>query len=256
MNLLQALILGAIEGFAEFLPISSTAHLTLAARLLHLAESDFLKSFIIIIQFGAVLAIFWLYRRTFIRKWEINKKVLIAFLPTALIGFALYKLIKGFLLGNTTIALWALLIGGVGLVAFEWWYKRRPAGGQGLERMSTAQAALIGLAQSLAVVPGVSRSAATIVGGLALGLERRAIVEFSFLLAVPTLAAATGYDLYKSASAFSLGQVHLLAIGFTSAFICALLGVKFLLNYVQRNTFTAFGIYRIIVALIFLFLFK
>ncbi|MEK7650623.1 MAG: undecaprenyl-diphosphate phosphatase [Patescibacteria group bacterium] len=267
MTWLTAIILGALEGFTEFLPISSTAHLTLAAQLLKLAETDFLKSFIIIIQLGAILAVVWLYRVTLFQKKnsELNKKVLAAFLPTAIIGFVLYKLIKTFLLGNTNIALWAMLLGGVIIIIFERWHKKRELNNTSksanlensvsLEDISYRQAVTIGLAQALAVVPGVSRSAATIIGGLALGLSRQTIVEFSFLLAIPTMLAATIYDFYKSAGAFSLAQFDLLLIGFVSAFIFALISVKFLLKYIQQHTFTAFGLYRIIVAVVFLFLF-
>lgn len=264
MTWLTAIILGALEGFTEFLPISSTAHLTLASQLLNLTNTAFLKSFIIIIQLGAILAVVWLYRVTLFQKKnsELNKKVLAAFLPTAVIGFVLYKLIKTFLLGNTNIALWAMLLGGVIIIIFERWHKKRELNNTSksdnlvnLEDISYRQAVIIGLAQALAVVPGVSRSAATIIGGLALGLSRQTIVEFSFLLAIPTMLAATIYDFYKSAGAFSLAQFDLLLIGFVSAFIFALISVKFLLKYIQQHTFTAFGLYRIIVAVVFLFLF-
>ncbi len=257
MTWFQAILLGAIEGFTEFLPISSTAHLTLASRLLNISETDFLKSFIIIIQLGAILAVVYLYRATLFRNLAINKKVLTAFLPTALIGFLLYKFIKSFLISNVSIALWVMLIGGVVLIIFELWYKRRELDKvNSLENISYQQSVLIGLAQALAVIPGVSRSAATVVAGLALGLSRQAIVEFSFLLAVPTMLAATLYDFSKNASAFSLEQFDLLLLGFVTAFVFALISVKFLLNYIQKNNFTAFGIYRIIVAILFLLFLK
>ena len=257
MTWLQAILLGALEGFTEFLPISSTAHLTLASRLLNLAETDFLKSFIIIIRFGAMLAVVYLYRATLFRNLAINQKVLTAFLPTAIIGFALYKLIKSFLISNVNIALWAMLIGGVILIIFELWYKSRESSqAKSLENISSRDSVLIGLAQALAVIPGVSRSAATVVAGLALGLSRQTIVEFSFLLAVPTMLAATLYDFYKNFATFSLNQFDLLLLGFVTAFIFALISVRFLLNYIQKNNFTAFGVYRIIVALIFLLLLK
>lgn len=258
MTWLTSIILGALEGFTEFLPISSTAHLAFTSRLLALAETDFLKSFIIIVQFGAILAVLWLYRGTLLGHLVVTKKVLAAFFPTALIGFLLYRLIKTFLINNVGLALAAMFIGGVLIIIFERWHKPRelslsanaddPAG---LAAVSYRQAVLIGLAQALAVVPGVSRSAATIIGGLALGISRQTIVEFSFLLAVPTMLAATAYDFYQSAGAFSLAQFDLLIIGFVSAFVFALISVKFLLNYIKQHTFSAFGWYRMVASLLF-----
>lgn len=256
MTWLTAIILGAVEGLTEFLPVSSTAHLLLASDLLDLTSTTFLKSFVIAIQLGAILAVVWLYRqKIFQTSLELHKKVLTAFVPTAIIGFLLYKLIKNFLLNNTNIALWALLLGGIILIAFEYFYREQDASETAPQNISYRQALLIGLAQALAVVPGVSRAAATILGGRALGLGRRTIVEFSFLLAIPTMLAATGYDLLQNFASFSLAQVDWLFIGFASAFVFALISVKFLLKYIQQHDFTWFGVYRIVLALVFLFLF-
>ncbi len=256
MTFLQTIILGALEGFTEFLPISSTAHLLLTSRIFGLVDSDFLKSFTIVIQFGAILAVVVLYAGRFLKDWETNKRIIAAFVPTAAIGFGLYKIIKGFLFENTALILAALLIGGVLLIVFEIFYKKKPIRPIPLSELPYWRAVLIGAAQALAIIPGVSRAAVTIVGGMLLGVERKAIVEFSFLLAVPTMAAASGYDLLKNASQFSLGQFHLLLIGFTASFFFAIVSVRFLLNYIKNNSFTNFGIYRIllvIVALILLF---
>jgi undecaprenyl-diphosphatase len=253
MTLLQALVMGIVEGLTEFLPISSTGHLILAARLLGIPPSDFQKSFEIAIQLGAIGAAAALYWRSFLNL-QILAKVIVAFVPTGVIGLALYPFVKAYLLGNEAVVLWALAIGGAILIVFELLY-REPAGAvDDVADISYRDAFCIGLFQTLAIVPGVSRSGATIVGGLALGLKRETIVVFSFLLAVPTMAAATGLDLMKNASSFSADQFHVLAAGFVASFVVAMLSIKFLLAYVRTRTFIPFGVYRIAVALIFVFL--
>jgi len=205
MTLLQALVLGIVEGLTEFLPISSTGHLILAAKLLGLAQTEFQKSFEIVIQLGAILAVVVLYWRSFLRP-KVLAKVIAAFIPTGIIGLALYHLVKTYLLGNEMVVLAALALGGLVLILFELWH-REPAGAVGeVDSVTYLQAIGIGLFQALAIIPGVSRSGATIVGGLAMGLTRETIVEFSFLLAVPTMLAATGLDLIKNASSFSVAQ--------------------------------------------------
>lgn len=255
MNFAQAVVLGIVEGITEFLPISSTAHLTLTAELLGLAEIDFVKSFTIIVQLGAILPVAWLYLKRYATNWAVHQRVLAGFLPTALIGFVLYTVIKKFLLGNVTLILWTLTIGGILLIAFELYYRRRQTTEAKLitsiQAISLPQAALIGCCQALAVIPGVSRSAATIVSGLSLGLQRSTIVEFSFILAVPVMLAATGYDLLKNASSFTADQVGVLLIGFVTAAIFAQLSITFLLKFVKKHTFIPFGIYRMVIAGIF-----
>ncbi len=250
-TLLQTVILSAVEGVTEFLPISSTAHLTLAATLLGLVQSEFMKSFEIIIQLGAIGAVVALYWRKLL-DLEILKRLFVAFLPTGILGLTLYKIIKQYLLGNTAVTLWSLFLGGLFLVVFERMRRGRADGLEDLKRLPYGKCLGIGLFQSLAMVPGVSRSAATIVGGLILGLKREAIVEFSFLLAVPTMAAATGLDLLKSAGSFSVSQAGTLAIGLLLSFATAVFAIRFLLNYVRRHDFTAFGIYRMAIVLAFL----
>jgi undecaprenyl-diphosphatase len=256
MTFIHALILGLVEGITEFLPISSTAHLVLTTQALHLTETEFVKSFIIFIQLGAILAVVVLYARTLTLSQEIWKRIIIAFIPTGIIGFILYKLIKQYFLGNTSLIIWTLGLGGIVLILFEYFYAAgdsdRPALKE-LESMPYSTALIIGVAQSLAVIPGVSRSAATIITGRALGLGRKAIVEFSFLLAIPTMLAATGYDLLKSGSVLSGEHIGLLLIGFVTAFVSALIAIKVLLRYIQTHSFTLFGVYRVIVALILLF---
>ncbi len=249
MDIFQLIILGIVEGFTEFLPISSTAHLILTSRLLGLHESEFLKSFTIAIQLGAIFAVVLLYARRLVVDWEMNKRVLVAFLPTAVIGFGLYKIIKGIFFENIGVIILALFVGGVFLILFERFYKGHDEKG-GTEVVSYTQAFLIGCAQACAVVPGVSRAGATIVGGMLLGVPRKAIVEFSFLLAIPTMAAATGYDLLKSGDGFTPDQFSLLAIGFVFSFFFALLGVRFFLHYIQHKSFIGFGVYRIAISFI------
>lgn len=252
MTFFQAVILGLVEGITEFLPISSTGHLILTADLLDLRQTDFLKTFAIFIQLGAILAVVVLYWRRLLVEREVMKRIAVAFIPTALIGLALYKVVKNYLLGSNAVVLWALFLGGLFLLIFEWWHQERErTPDDNLAKISYGQAVAIGLFQTVAMVPGVSRSAATIVGGLLVGLERKTIVEFSFLLAVPTMAAATGLDLVKNASHLNLNEFYLLAVGFIVSFIVALATIKWLLNFIQNHSFVSFGIYRFIVALFF-----
>lgn len=248
MIFFHSVILGIVEGITEFLPISSTGHLILTSKILRLETTDFLKSFEIAIQLGAILAVVFLYWRSFFVKFEVLKKVVVAFIPTALLGLIFYKIIKQFLLGSEQVVLWALFLGGIFLIIFEFFYREKQDAVENIEKISWRQAIVIGLFQSLAMVPGVSRSAATIIGGLALGLKRKTIVEFSFLLAVPTMAAATGLDLIKSGGTFSLDQFWVIAVGFVCSFITALIAIKFLLNFIKNHSFIAFGVYRVILA--------
>lgn len=247
---LHALVLGIVEGLTEFLPVSSTAHLILVSHFLGLETSEFLKSFEIIIQLGAILAVLAIYGRTLVQSRELWGKIIAAFVPTAVIGLVFYNVIKTYLLASLGLVTWVLGLGGLALILFEAWYRHRIAGESSLEQITYRQAVLIGCAQSLAIVPGVSRAAATILGGLALGLPRRTIVEFSFLLALPTVAAATGLDLIKNVGAFSLDQFGALAIGFLSSFLVAYLAIKYFLRYIQQHDFTSFGIYRVALALL------
>lgn len=253
MTILSALLLGIVEGVTEFLPISSTGHLILASSMLQIAQSDFTKSFEIIIQLGAILAVFALYWKSFLNV-TLLKKLFVAFLPTGIIGLALYKIVKTYLIGNEMVVLSALFIGGVLLIVFELLHKEPLNEGQTPATLTYTQSFLMGLFQSLAIIPGTSRSAATIVGGLWLGLPRATVVEFSFLLAVPTMLAATGLDLVKSASTFSAGDALSLSVGFVVSFIVALLSIKWLLAYIRKHSFIPFGIYRITVAILFWFI--
>lgn len=251
MNFLQAIILSMVEGISEFLPISSTGHLILTADILKIAQNSFIKDFEIIIQLGAILAIVVLYWKTFISNKEIWKKIIVAFIPTGIIGFILFKLIKTYLLGNTYITIISLLIGGIILIILELIYKEKEHHAGSIEKITYKNAFLIGIFQSIAVIPGVSRSAATIISALFLGTKRKTAIEFSFLLAVPTMLAATGFDLIKSNFLYSSSEWLIIFIGFIGSFLTALIVVKLFLKYIQKNTFIPFGVYRIIAAILF-----
>lgn len=250
MTFFHAIILGIVEGVTEYLPISSTAHLVLASDAMGLDHTPFLKSFEIIIQSGAILAVLVLYWRKFLSV-ELLKRLIVAFIPAGVIGFVLYQIIKTTLIGNTSLTLWVLGLGGVAMIFFEKYY-----GGQkentvlDINQMPYRTSFLVGVAQALSVVPGVSRAAATIIGGMILGVSRTAIVEFSFLLAVPTLIAATALDIFKNPSVFHAGYVGVLVVGFVVSFFMAIASIKFLLGYIRSHTFTAFGVYRVIIALL------
>jgi undecaprenyl-diphosphatase len=252
MTLLNALILGIVEGITEFLPISSTGHLILTAQLLKIVQTEFLKSFEIAIQLGAILSVVVLYWKFLILDVKKAARVLAAFIPTGIIGFILYKLVKKFLLGNSLVVFWSLMLGGIFIIIFELLHREKWNATDDIASISYKQAIYIGLFQAIAIIPGVSRSAATIIGGLLLGLKRKTIVEFSFLLAVPTMLAATVLDLSKNATLFSHGQFLSLGIGFVTSFIVAILAIKFLLAFIQKHTFIIFGVYRILIALFFL----
>jgi undecaprenyl-diphosphatase len=245
MNIIHALILGIIEGLTEFLPISSTAHLMIANRLLFITATDFVKSFDIFIQLGAILAVLLLYIRRLFFDRPTFLKIIVAFIPTAIIGLLLYPFVKNNLLGNLKIAAFALILGGVIMIIFEYTKQSKKSA----EPISYLRALGIGIFQSLAIIPGVSRAGATIIGGQSLGVDRKTIVEFSFLLAIPTMAAASGLDLLKSNFSFTSSEWLLLSIGFISAFLTALLAVRFFLRYIKKHSFIAFGWYRIIIGI-------
>jgi len=248
----HAVVLGIVEGITEFLPISSTAHLILASRALDLRDTEFLKSFEIIIQLGAILSVVVLYWKRFLNV-EVLKKLVVAVIPTGVIGLTVYKAIKGYLLGNVAVVLTTLLVGGVALIIFER-FQQRDDRDVDFSEISYRKAFLIGLFQAIAVIPGVSRSAATIVGGSLLGVSKRTIVEFSFMLAVPTMIAASGLELVKNRSAIG-GNFDILAIGFIVSFITAILAIKSFLGYIKRRDFSAFGWYRIVLAVVFYLVF-
>lgn len=257
MNFLDILILGIVEGFTEFLPISSTAHLLIVGNILDIPQTEFFKTFVVAIQLGAILAVVLIYFKKILGSFTLTKKIMAAFIPTAIIGYLLFSVIKDFLFENLkTIAL-ALIVGGIIIIIFEIFQKKKleQETDQKLEDISYTKSFLVGLIQALAIIPGVSRSGATIIGGISLGISRKNIVEFSFLLAVPTIVAATGYDLLQSNLIFSSKDFLDLALGFIFSFVFAYISIKFFIRFIQTNSFIAFGIYRILAGvLIILFL--
>jgi len=261
MTFLQSIILGIVEGITEFLPISSTAHLILTADWLKIPDSNFLKSFLIAIQLGAILSVAVLYAKTLIKSPRLILKIIAAFIPTTIIGLAAYGLVKNYLMGSLTLIASALILGGIILIILEKHFTKKERNStlgpaviqeQNINDISYKQAALIGVFQTLAIVPGVSRSAATIMGGLSLGVSRKNIVEFSFLLALPTMAAATALDLYKEPPVLVGSDIFIWATGLVVAFITAVLGIKFFLRFIQKNNFIPFGWYRIVLGAIIL----
>ena len=254
VDLLHAIILGIVEGITEFLPISSTGHLILASNLLKIPQSEFVKTFEIAIQSGAILSVIFFYWRTLIRDFELVKRVLVAFIPTAVIGFTLYKFIKQYLIGSPEIVLLSLFLGGIILILVELLFKAKSQQPKVNGQISYERALVIGLFQSISIIPGVSRAAATIIGGLLVGLPRKTAVEFSFFLAVPTMLAATTLDLKQTSFTFDPNEWIALAFGFIISFIVALLAIKWLLKFVQNNTFIPFGIYRIALSILYFLL--
>ncbi len=251
-SILVALILGVVEGFTEFLPISSTGHLIIVGDLLQFNDERG-KVFEIFIQLGAILAVCWAYR-TRIRKvagglrsdpaaQKFVLNILIAFTPAVILGLLFHKAIKAYLFNPITVAC-ALIVGGIVILLIE--RRRTQPTILTIDELNWKDALKIGFAQTLAMFPGVSRSGATIMGGLMFGLSRTAATEFSFFLAIPTMFAATTYDLYKNWALLQQSDLPLFALGFFAAFLSALAAVKTLLKYLANHTFSAFAWYRII----------
>ena len=252
-DLLTAIILGIVEGLTEYLPVSSTGHLILATELLGFNQSDW-EVFNIAIQPGAILAIVVLYWNTFwnaltgLFRWEAEavafvRNLLVALVPAVVLGLAFGDQIES-LLGNAVLVAWSLIIGGVAILLVERWAKPTEAGG--VANVSLRTSVMIGLVQCLAMIPGVSRSGATILGAMACGVDRKTAAEFSFFLAVPTLAGATVLQLYKHHDAMTAHDFQLIAIGSAVSFVVALVVVKAFVAVVTRIGFAPFAWYRIV----------
>lgn len=253
MTLFQSILIALVEGLTEFLPISSTGHMILASTAMGIHEDEFVKTFEVFIQLGAILAIALMYIKRFFRNLTIYFKLITAFLPTAVVGFLAYDYIKAYLFNPIVVSV-SLILGGIILLFID---KKVAAQGSTVvevEDISYKNAFFIGLCQCLSMVPGTSRAAATIIGGVFNGLDKRQATEFSFLLAVPTMLAAGGYDLLKADLAFTSEQLMLLGIGFVVAFASAWGAVKLFLTYVSTHGFTSFGWYRIGLGVVFLIL--
>jgi len=255
MSFIQSIIIAIVEGITEFLPVSSTGHMILASTLMKIQENDFVKTFEIFIQLGAIMAIVMLYAKKFLQSFSIYVKLGIAFIPTAVVGFIAYDFIKGYLFNSVVVAI-SLIVGGIVLVLIDQKLTAKKSKVEVVEDISYKNSFFIGLIQCLSMIPGVSRAAATIIGGVFNGLDKKQATEFSFLLAVPTMIAASGYDLLKTPISFTSHEVVLLATGFVVAFFSAWLAVKVFLKIVENYGFKYFGYYRILVGAIFLLFFK
>ncbi len=261
LGIWHALVLGILEGLTEFLPVSSTGHLIIANDLMGVNDARG-KVFTIAIQLGAILAVAIAYREKLIEVLiglpsreparRFVRNVLIAFLPAMVLGVLLHGVIKTLLFSPLTVAV-ALIVGGV-IILFVEAQPRRPRV-RDVDEMSARDALMVGLCQCCALFPGVSRAGATIIGGMLTGLSRETATRFSFFLAMPTMAAAVTYDLYKSADLLSLADVPVFAVGFVTAFVTALLTVRALLAYVSRYSFAPFGWYRIALGIVVLWYF-
>jgi undecaprenyl-diphosphatase len=246
MSILQAILLGIIEGITEFLPISSTGHMIIASSVMGIAEDSFTKAFTIAIQLGAILSVVVLYRKRFFKGINFYAKLAVAFLPAGIIGFLCNKLIDS-LLSNVLVVASSMLLGGIILLFVDGWFHYSEEDGEGKE-VGMKNAFIIGLFQVISMVPGVSRSAATIVGGLSQGFNRKTAAEFSFFLAVPTMFIATCFKLYKFykvGGGFTHHDITLLIIGNVVAFIVALVAVRVFIGFLTKHGFKLFGYYRI-----------
>ena len=253
MDLFQAMILGLIEGFTEFLPISSTGHMIVASSFLGIDQSAVNKSFEVIIQFSAIIAVMVNYKTKFSLKHSaLWTKVGLAFLPVGVVGFLCHKLIKEAF--TVPIVATMFIVGGVVFLVVEFFHKDHLAKTTDLENISTKQAMIIGLAQILSMIPGTSRAGSTIICGMLLGLNRKVSAEFSFLLALPVIGAATGYELLKSYKEFAGSNWLVLFVGFLVSFLMAFITIKMLLSLLQKFTFVGFGIYRIVFGALLLWL--
>ncbi|MDZ7608762.1 MAG: undecaprenyl-diphosphate phosphatase [Cyclobacteriaceae bacterium] len=253
MTFFQSIILAIIEGITEFLPISSTGHMILASSIMHIQDDAFVKTFEISIQLGAILAIVIMYIKRFLQSITIYFKLGFAFLPTAIVGFTAYEYIKEYLFNSTVVAI-SLIVGGIVLIFIDKKVENQKSQTVDLEDISYRRAFFIGLIQCLSMIPGVSRAAATIIGGVFNGLNKKQAMEFSFLLAVPTMCAATGYDLLKTPISFTSHELVLLGVGLVVAFITAWFAVKVFLKLVENYGFKYFGYYRIAIGIAFLLL--
>ncbi len=251
MTSLHALYLGIIEGLTEFLPVSSTGHLILASHLLHIPDSDFMVVFEIAIQLGAIMAVVYMYWKKLFTMSTI-KRLVVGFIPTGIAGFVIYPHLKVLLQSPLVVAA-SLFLGGIVILFVENAYYGWKENGKVILRheVSMKEAFFLGLYQIIALIPGVSRSGAMIVGGLLMKLDRKVLTEFTFLLAVPTMAAATLYSLYKNIHVVAqVGNLETLAIGMVTSFIVATFVIKLFLDYIRKHTFVAFGFYRILIGLI------
>ncbi|MBF0282095.1 MAG: undecaprenyl-diphosphate phosphatase [Zetaproteobacteria bacterium] len=245
MELMQAIILGLIEGITEFLPISSTGHLIVASSWLGLEQTEGNKAFEVIIQLAAILAVTATYRdKISLSHLGLWLKVALAFIPVGIVGLLFHTQIKAMF--SIEIVAIMFIVGGVIFLIIEWLQNDKPAPTTDIEQVSYRQSFWIGIAQVFALIPGTSRAGASIIGAMMVGLDRKTSAEFSFLLALPVMLAASGFDLLKHYDEFDAGNTLALMVGFMVAFLSAYATMKLLLQFLQRFTFVAFGLYRIV----------
>ncbi|MDP2721336.1 MAG: undecaprenyl-diphosphate phosphatase [Bacteroidales bacterium] len=250
MTWFEALILAIVEGITEFLPVSSTGHMILAEGIMGMKSNEFVQAFIINIQFGAILSVVVLYWKRFFQTMKFYYKLFVAFIPAAVFGLLLSDYIDMLLESVYTVAV-MLILGGIVLVFVDKWFNH-----EGDDQEVTYPKALkIGLFQVIAMIPGVSRSAATIIGGMTQKLSRKAAAEFSFFLAVPTMFAASGYKLMKNYTAINVENIDILIFGNVVAFIVALIAIKSFITFLTKHGFKLFGYYRIVVGVVILVLY-
>ncbi len=249
MTLFEAIILAIVEGITEFLPISSTGHMIIAQHLLGIESSEFLKTYIVNIQFGAILSVVVLYYQRFLKSLKFYYTLFVAFLPAAIIGFMLGNVIDT-LLDSVLVVAIALLLGGIVFLFVDRWF----ASNDNNEEPSYKSAFIIGIFQCIAMIPGVSRSAATIIGGLTQKMTRKNAAEFSFFLAVPTMFAASAYKLMKTYTNITASDLKILIIGNLVSFIVAVMAIKFFIYFLTRFGFKWFGWYRIVIGLVIIIL--
>lgn len=252
MDIFQTIIIAIVEGLTEFLPVSSTGHMIIAQQLLGVESTDFVKAFTVIIQFGAILSVIVLYWKRFFQSWEFYLKLLIGFIPAAVLGLLFSDFIDE-MLENVYVVATMLVLGGILMLFVDKWFNSPDA----KDNVTKKNAFIIGCFQCIAMIPGVSRSMATIVGGMTQKLSRKAAAEFSFFLAVPTMAAATGYKLLKlflepNGTQILQDNMSTLIIGNIVAFVVAMLAIKFFIEYITKYGFKLFGWYRIVVGLVIL----
>ena len=251
MDIFQAIIFGIIEGFTEFLPISSTGHMIVAGEFMGVDNDHLTKAYEVIIQFAAILAVMLLYKdKITFSKIALWQKLFVAFLPLAIVGFIFKDIIKELFTVNTVAIMF--IIGGIVFLIVEKFYKEQESHTNEVENVTYKQALWIGIAQIFSLIPGTSRAGATIIGGLLLKVNRKTSAEFSFLLAIPVMSAVTGYDLLKHYKDFADANWIAFGVGFITAFIVAYITIKLFLVFIERFTFVAFGIYRILFGILLL----
>lgn len=249
MSIFDAIILGIIEGITEYLPVSSTAHLVLTSQLLGVEQDRFATAFEIIIQIAPIFSVMIIYKERLMQSLGLWYKLIFAFIPTGFVGLLFHKQIEALFSANSTVAL--MVLTGIAFLAIEYFYKEKEHSVKDLDNVTYLQAFYIGLFQVLSLVPGISRSGTTILGAMLVGLKRETAMGFSFLLAIPTMSAASGYMLLKEYSALSFEHFELLGVGFVISFIVGWVAVKTFLAIVSRYNFTPFGIYLIVSGLLF-----